>query len=202
MNSKITFRAVIEVLGKPKEHVEQSIKSYVDKLKADENFKVLNDEFTELKKQDEQELWATFSEVEVETEKLSNLASFCFQYMPSLIEIIGPKELKYSETELSLFLNDLQTKLHQVDMVAKQVKLENDHLKKNMSGLMKNYLQVLLTGRSFSSQQLSNLTGVNKEKLEDYLDVLIDEKKIDLKDGVYFLNKKEENKDGRKSEES
>jgi len=31
--AEITFRAVIEVLGKPKEHVEEALKGYVEKLK-------------------------------------------------------------------------------------------------------------------------------------------------------------------------
>ena len=199
MEKNISFRTIIEVLGKPKEHIEETIKGYVDKLKKDEKYQVDSVEFAEIKKQEKDELWATFAEIEVKTEKIENLIEFCFNFMPSLIEIIEPPEMQLKDQDISSFLNDLQARLHQVDMVAKQLKMENDYLKKNMQGLLKNYIQILLSKKGLTSEQLSTLTGVNKEKLEDYLDVLIDERKIDLKDGVYF--KKEAEEDERKREE-
>ena len=38
---KIHVRVVIEVVGKPKEHVEQSLAGYMDKIKNDEELEVL-----------------------------------------------------------------------------------------------------------------------------------------------------------------
>ena len=190
MVKNILFRAVIEVLGKPEEHVEKSLKKFVGNLKKDEDFKVTSEDYAQIKKQDEQELWAGFAEIEASTNNIDNLVRFCFDYMPSMIEIIEPKELKLSETDLSHFLNSLQARLHNIDMVAKQVKFENDQLKRNMTGLLRNYLLVLLNNKSFSSEQLSKFTGVKQEKLEDYLDQLTDEGRVELKDGVYSAKKK------------
>ena len=184
---KIVFRAVIEVIGKPKEHIEESIKGYIEKLKADKNYQVKSEDIAEIKKQEDQDLWAIFAELEVETENVSNLTHFCFDYMPSIMEIIEPKELKFSSTEFSEFLNDLQAKLHQVDIIAKQLKLENDHVKISMNKILKNYVTVLLKGRKLTSVQLGKLMGVIPDKLEDFLDELIDEGRIDLKEGMYFL---------------
>ena len=192
MEKNIHFRTVIEVMGKPREHIEKSINTYVENLKKNKEYEVISEEFAEIKKDDEQEMWTTFVELEVKTAKILNLSAFCFDYMPALIEVLSPKELHLRDVELSTFLNDLQAKLHQVDMVAKQVKAENDFLKKNMGGLLKNYVTVLLRGRGLTSEQLSQLMGMHKDKLEDFLDQLIDEGKIDLKEGVYYLQKKEE----------
>ena len=148
-------------------------------------------DIAKLKKQDDQELWMTFAEVEVKTEKLDHLTSFSFDYMPSLIEILEPAELALKDAEVSSFLNDLQAKLHQVDMVAKQLRLENDFLKKNTRNLLRNYLTILLRkGGGMTSTQLSTLTGVEQDKLEDYLDSLIDQGQVDLKKGVYFMKEK------------
>ena len=165
--------------------------------KENEDYQVVSEEYAELKKQDEQELWAGFAELEAKTANVEHLVGFCFEYMPSMIEIIEPKQLKFSDVDVSHFLNDLQAKLHQVDMVAKQVKFENDQLKKTAGGLLKNYLYVLLSRNNLSSEQLSGLTGVNKEKLEDFLDKLIDENKVGLKDGVYFAKKDGDKNDGQ-----
>ncbi|HIG93250.1 TPA: hypothetical protein HA242_00230 [Candidatus Woesearchaeota archaeon] len=191
MGKTILFRAVVEVLGRPQEHVESTLKQYLDNLKKDARYKVMQVDIAKLKKQDDQELWMTFAEVEVKTEKLDHLTSFSFDYMPSLIEILEPAELALKDAEVSSFLNDLQAKLHQVDMVAKQLRLENDFLKKNTRNLLRNYLTILLRkGGGMTSTQLSTLTGVEQDKLEDYLDSLIDQGQVDLKKGVYFMKEK------------
>ena len=192
-NTPITFRALIEVLGKPKEHVEKAMHDYIKNLKSDERFKILNEEFAELQKQESQDLWATFTELEIKTDKPDYIIDFCFDYMPSVIEIIEPEQITLSETQLSVFFNDLQAKLHQVDMIAKQVKLENDMFKKNLGSLLHNYIKVLLgKSESLTAQQLSKLTGVEIDQLADFLDKLIDNNIIDLRSGQYYLKEKED----------
>src|SRR3989338_7146257 len=123
MQNDIIFRAIIEVLGRPKEHIEKSLKEYLDNLKQNKNYKVISEEIAEVKKQEGQELWVVFAELEIKTSQVDSLISFCFDYMPSVIEILEPKRLPISDLEISQFLNDLQGKLHHVDMVAKQSKL-------------------------------------------------------------------------------
>ena len=122
-----------------------------------------------------------------ETEELVNLTHFGFEFMPAMIEILEPQELKIGQMEFSEYLSDLQLKLHQVDMVAKQVKMENDSIKLNMTGLLGNYVQVLLHQGNKSAEQLSGITGVHQDLLEDFLDKMIDDGKIDLKEGIYFV---------------
>ncbi|MBI2146065.1 hypothetical protein HYU22_01860 [Candidatus Woesearchaeota archaeon] len=190
MEHDILFRAVIEVLGKPKEHVESSIKEYVAQLKQNPKYKVIREDAAEVQQQGESELWTIFTELEIKTEKVEDVVAFCFNYMPALLEILEPRELTMSDAQLSLLLNDLQSKLHQVDMIAKQSVLEREHLQQNMGRLLKNYVTVLLRNGSLSSLQLGKLTGMEQDKMEDFLDQLIDEGKVDLKEGVYFLKEK------------
>jgi hypothetical protein len=195
--SKITFRSIIEVLGKPKEHVESTFNNYIVKLKQDSKYKVLSEEYAEIRQQEGVELWSTFVEMELETDNLPHIMAFCFEYMPSIIEIIGPEQLNFTDVEASTFLSEMQGKIHNIDMIAKQLKLENEHIMKNMSLLLRNYIQVLLGSRGqMTSEQLAKLTGVPLEKVEDFLDKLIDEKKVDLKEGVYFLIKENGKENG------
>ena len=186
MDNPIQFRAVLEVIGKPKEHVEKAIRGYLGTLKQDKKYQLVQEDLAEVKKQDNAELWSTFAELELKTSKIEFLTAFCFEYMPSIIEVIEPQQFTFSDGDLSQFLNDLQAKLHQVDMVAKEVKIEREILQQNMTALLKNYILVLLSKNQLTSEQLSKLTGVDKEKLEDYLDLMIDEGKIDLKGNLYF----------------
>ncbi len=187
MPDKIVSRVVIEVLGKPKEHVEEAMKSYIEKLKKDKKYKILREEFAEVKKQ-ESELWSTFTEMEMEVENMQDLIGFCFDYMPSMLEILKPSKMELSDKGFSDFLNDLQARLHQVDMIAKQVKMENDHLKINMGKLLRNYLTVLLGKGEQTLEQLGRLTGVAEDKLGDYMDKLIDEGIVKMEKDIYSLN--------------
>lgn len=187
--SKIIFRAILEIVGTPREHVETAFKDYIKKLKSDKRYTVLSEETAEFQQLPENEMWSTFAELEINTEEIKNITSFCFDYMPSQIEILEPIEISFSDVLLSETFSDLQARLHSVDMVAKQVKLENEHLLRNMNLLLRNYILVLLTHNNLTAEQLSKLTGVNKDKIGDFLDKLIDEKKVDLKEGVYYIIK-------------
>ncbi|MAG60966.1 hypothetical protein CL619_04220 [archaeon] len=182
----ILFRAVIEVLGKPKEHVEKMLDSILTKLQEDKRFQLKASEKHDCIPQEKTDLFATFMEVEVSTENVENMIGFCFDFMPSSIEINQPSELQLSCADFSQFLNDLQAKLHQVDMLAKKMKMERDMGAKNTAGLLRNYLLVLLTNNKLTIEQLSGYTGVEGDKLADYLDKLIDLGKIDLEGDLYF----------------
>jgi hypothetical protein len=187
MEEGIIFRVVIEVLGRPAEHVESSLQGYIEKIKKDEKYEVLQQGSAEIKKREDQDLWAKFAELEVKTKEWEEVTRFCFDYMPSIIEIVSPKEITFKGKDLSMFLNDMQAKLHQVDMVAKQMRIEHEHMKKNTRKLLKNYITVALGKRELSAQELSAVTGIDKDMLADFLDTLIDEGKIDLNKDKYCL---------------
>ena len=166
--TQVEFTAVIEVLGKPQEHVENMLSSIITKLKDDERFELKKSEQHKCIQQENTELFATFAEVELSTKELDNMIGFCFDFMPSSIEIISPSTLELPSANLGQFLNDLQARLHHVDMVAKQLKMERDLISKNTAGLLKNYLLILLSNNKLSLSQLSKYTGVEEDKLADY----------------------------------
>jgi hypothetical protein len=203
MSKKILFRTVIEVLGKPMEHVDATIKGYVQKLKENKRYQLVKEELAELKQHEESELWMAFAELEIKTNGVAEIIDFCFDYMPSIIEIIEPEELQLDSLSVSSFLNDLQAKLHGVDMLAKEMKMENQLTNSSLAKLLNNYILVLLRDNNLTSKQLGKFTGMNLDVLEDYLDKMIDEGKIDMKEGIYFLKEKTvEVENGRESEKN
>lgn len=203
MSKNILFRAIVEVLGKPKEHVDSTLRGYIQKLKENKLYQVVKEDLAELKQHEESELWMAFAELEIKTSGVAEIIDFCFDYMPSLIEIIEPEELTLGSLSVSSFLNDMQAKLHGVDMLAKQMKIENQLTNNSLAKLLNNYILVLLRNNNLTSKQLSAYTGMNIEVLEDYMDKMIDEGKIDLKEGIYFLKENAvELENGRESEEN
>ena len=57
MGKKILFRAVVEVLGKPKEHVDSTLKGYLQKLKENDRYEVVKEDLAELRQHEQSELW-------------------------------------------------------------------------------------------------------------------------------------------------
>ena len=184
-HAHIRCRAIIEVMGKPKEHVESAIKEYIEHIKKDAELVVLNEDYSEIKEQGK--LFSKFVELELVIKGTEKLISFCFEYMPSSLEVLKPESLSLANSELSSFLNDLQARLHNVDMIIKQLKAENDFLKLNMNAIMHNAIMICLRVSRLTLEQLSQVTGVDKKELEIFVEKLLKENKIKKENELYCL---------------
>ena len=132
-------------------------------------------------------MWTGFVELEIVIKGTSKLIAFCFEYMPSSIEVIKPEHIMMTNPEFSSFLNDLQGRLHSVDMIVKQQKAENDFLKKNMQAVIHNSILICLKVNSFTAEQLSKITGIHLKELDIFLENLLKEKKIKKDSDMYSL---------------
>ncbi|MBS3108311.1 hypothetical protein J4409_00400 [Candidatus Woesearchaeota archaeon] len=127
--NKILIRTVIEILGSPKEHVEETMKLVINRAK--ENFKLLSEKT--YKSEEVQGMWSTFAELEISFKDMEQLIIFCFEFMPSSIEVIEPVSFNLKCTDISNTLNDLLAKLHRYDMVVKNLTAENVILKRKQN---------------------------------------------------------------------
>ena len=89
------------------------------------------------------------------------------------------------------FVNDLQARLHDVDMIVKKQKNENEFLKKNMNTTVKNMILISLLYGSLDSEKLSKVTGIKSDELGVFLDNMVEDNKIKKENGSYGLVKKE-----------
>jgi len=62
-HAHIRCRTIIEVLGKPKEYVEDAIKEYIEHIKQDSELVILNEDYSEIKEQGP--LWSKFVELDL-----------------------------------------------------------------------------------------------------------------------------------------
>jgi hypothetical protein len=185
-HAHIRCRTIIEVLGKPKEHVEDAIKEYIEHVKEDSELVVLNEDYSEIKEQGK--LFSKFVELDLVIKGTKKLISFCFEYMPSSIEVVKPEHLILTNPQLSNFLNDLQARLHNVDMIVKQLKAENDFLKHNMNAILHNAILICLKVSKLNLEQLSQITGVDKKELEIFVEKMLKENKIKKEGELYTLH--------------
>src|SRR3989344_8045496 len=96
MDGWLKCRVVIELMGKPKEHVEQTMQKYVEKIKSEPNISMLGVQLADAtlidtKAQEEgqeKQMWTVFADMEMLMKEPGVLTTFCLNYMPASIEII------------------------------------------------------------------------------------------------------------------
>ncbi|MFC1727860.1 hypothetical protein ACFLZ7_00135 [Nanoarchaeota archaeon] len=185
---RILCRTIIEMLGKPKEYIVDTLKSYVDKIKQNKDIEIVNEEMSEAVEQEG--LFSVFVEIEAWFKNSVTVMDFCFDYMPSSIEIIDPEKLTYTSNQITNLFNDLQARLHTVDMMLKNTVQENKILRKNAGALLRNNILMSLKEKSKKIEEISKKVGIPKEQLKAFLDKTIKEGHIKETKGTYSIVKK------------
>ena len=181
----IRCKVIIEILGKPKEHVEKTLRMYVDKIKDDSDLIILNSEFSEAV--EKEKLYAIFVELDMIIKGIPKLIAFCFDYMPSSIEISKPEEFVMRKSSVEDLINDLQARLHDVDMTIKRQKNENDFLRQNLNKSVSNIILISLASENLNKGELSKVTGIHDKELDIFLEELLKDNKLKEEEGIYSL---------------
>ena len=137
---KIVSRVIIEILGAPKEHVENTMKMVIEELEKRKEVKILKKDFAEAETVKDEKLknfWSSFVEVDLESEDIESLIGICFDFMPSSVEIIEPSDFRLNSRQVDDVLNDLLEKLHKFSMAMRNIHAENVLLKKRIDGEIK-----------------------------------------------------------------
>lgn len=182
----IHARIILEIIGKPKEHVDESIKEYIKKIENTKNLVFLSKTISESNKLPDKELFSTFADIELLIKGFSQLAEFCFNYMPASIEILEPGKLVVDANSMTNLFNDFQDKLHKADFMTKSMAQQNKLLIDNFSSLLKNLLFTLLKDKGLNLKDICKYTGFKKEDMEEYLKKMIEDKKIRMIGDKYF----------------
>ncbi len=184
---KILTRVIIEIVGKPKEHIEKALKIVVEKIKEEKDIQIVEEKVFDAEKQEE--MFSTFAELGILFKNMQTLVGFCFDFMPSSIEILDPEKLSFDSNQFAGLINDLLTKLHQMTFRVIQNDAEKKALKKNMLNMLKNTVMILLNIKSMQLEQISKSSGINEKDLKPLLDSMVKENIINLKEEIYSLKK-------------
>jgi len=130
---KIRAALIVEVVGRPKEHVTQTLEDITKKMGEEKGVeikeKTIHDP-VELK--DHKDLYTTYVEIEVELEGILQLVVLMFKYMPSHLEVISPEKIALSNNEWGDILTAITRNLHQYDEVTRVLQNEKFILEKKL----------------------------------------------------------------------
>jgi len=184
---EILAQVAFEVVGNPKEHVETTIRSFVENIKKDHAITVITEEYGEAEEvQGSQGLWGAYADTEMLIGSLDKLIWLCVNFMPASIEIIAPEELKLKEKDLTNWLNDLLAKLHEISITVRQANIKDELLVKSMNALIQN--AVIVAAESYHKpEDIGDRVGIDAKTLQPFFDALVKKNKLEKKGEEYYL---------------
>lgn len=140
MNSteqKFTVAVILEMIGRPKEHIVASLKDMVKQIGEEKGIEIKEEKINEpAELKDKKDFYTSFAEIELEINGMEELIILMFKYMPSHLDIISPEKVSVSNNTLNEILNEMSRRLHGYDEVARVLQLEKSILEKKLKDLM------------------------------------------------------------------
>lgn len=124
---------IIEVLGKPPEHLIETLENIIKSIDAEKGVKVKDKKIKEpTLVKDSEEFYTTFAEIEIEVEEILYLAVLLFKYMPAHVEVIHPELIALTNNGWGDIFSELTRRLHGYDEVAKVLQIQNKQLQEKL----------------------------------------------------------------------
>jgi len=189
LNKKIQKGAVLaqvtfEIIGNPKEHVVKTLNDYLEKIKATPEMTILDQEIGE-PEAIEGELWSTYADTEILFDKLDRLVWLSVNFMPASIEITAPEKFILSDKDITLWLNDLISRLHEIAVSVRKTTTTDNLLVMSVNALIQN--SMLLAAETYHKpKQIAERIGVDEEQLKPFFEALVKNGKLEKKREEYF----------------
>jgi len=181
----IKVRVIFEILGKPKEHIEKTLREYIKAVKDNNAFKFISEEYAEAKEQ-EDTLWSSFAELEGYAKNMQILTWLSVNFMPSNIEILEPSEIISTNKNLQDWLNDVLAKLHEISLLTKGLISKDKQMTVSLGTLLKNNILLALESGEKNIEELHKKTGIRQDQIKEVLTVLIKKEKVKKLEGEKY----------------
>lgn len=150
-NQKIKVGFIIEILGRPADHVKLTMEQLIDRMGNEKGTKITQKtihepveyHMDEDNKNDDkkkisvkQKLFTTFADIEVEFDEVEHLLMATFNYMPSNIEIISPENFILKNNDISGILTGIVVRLHRYDEITKKLLVDREILENQIKSLL------------------------------------------------------------------
>ncbi len=116
---------VIEVLGRPPEHLVETLENIAKQIGEEKGIKIIGKKINEpVLMKEQKDFYTSFMEVEAEIEEIIFLAILMFKYMPAHVEILSPQNLTLSNSGFNDLFNELTRRLHGYEEIARILQTE------------------------------------------------------------------------------
>jgi hypothetical protein len=156
---KIHASFIVEMMGKPPEHLDETLKRLVDKIGTDKGVKIVDKRFFDPKKVEQKagekeageklkekvddkriqvlhDIFTCFAEIDAEFDNMESLIMTAFTYMPSNIQVTYPENFVMKNNDIDSILTTIVLKLHKYDDLAKKFTIERALLENKLREMM------------------------------------------------------------------
>jgi len=186
-NGGVLAQVSFEVVGNPKEHVENSIRDFMANLEKDQEIHIITKEIGEAEEL-EGGLFSTFADTEMVVDKLDKFNWMCVNFLPSNIDIIAPEELRIKDKDLTNWFNDILSKLHEVTMGYRNLSTKEEAFVRNMNAMIHN--SVLLACETYHDKEdIAKKLGLPVEEVVKFLEADVKKGNLEKRDDGYYRKK-------------
>jgi hypothetical protein len=180
-------RVIFEIIGKPKEHIENTLKAYIENIKTKEtDIHILEEEY-EPAEEIEEELFSVIAEVELLVPNIEKLTWLAINFSPASIELIQPDAITLEQKQVSHWITDMLARLHEVGVIQKTLTGQNQALIKNFNAMTRNAILLCLQDGGKDVEFICKKIGMPAEHTDKFLEALQQEKKIKKEKNQYYL---------------
>lgn len=123
----IRARMILEIMGRPPEHVTKALELLITKLTQEKGVVIDKQTIHEpVPVKEAKDLHTAFAELEVGFDSIPTYLGIMFAYLPSNIEIMEPQEIRIKNDQLTSLGNTLIARIHMYDAIAKRLIGERD----------------------------------------------------------------------------
>ena len=180
---QILVQAIIEILGAPKAHVEDTMIKVVDGMQDKEWLEVVSDEVAEATQQ--KDLFSSYADVQVWVKSFGHMIEFLFNYMPSSIEILEPQEMQLKREDIGNLMTEISGRLHASDAQLKDLNARNQVIDRNTRQIIQNFITRTLESGEKTVSEVTKIIGIPESNTQAYLDVMVGGKLVKKQKNKY-----------------
>jgi hypothetical protein len=128
---------ILEIIGKPPEHLVETLEGLIKKLDEEKGVNVKGKKINEpVLMKESKEYYTTFAEIDIEVESILYLAIIMFKYMPAHIEVVEPELIALTNNGWTDILSELTRRLHGYDEIARVMQIQNSKMQNKLKELL------------------------------------------------------------------
>lgn len=125
----LTAKFIIEILGRPADHLKTTLIELVDKIGKDKGVTIIKKEIHDPKQVEKVDnLWTTFADLDLRFDTIPLFFNTIMTYLPAHVEVYDPDSFKLNTFEINELANFVVGKLHNYDALAKKMMAESEIL--------------------------------------------------------------------------
>lgn len=137
-NKGINAILILDIIGRPKEHLVESLKGLIEEQMKNEPRVLIKDykikEPVNLK--DNNDFFTTFAEIEVEVDGILDLVVLMFKYMPAHVEVITPEIIALTNNSWGDILSEITRRLHGYEEIVRVSQVEKNILENKLKDIL------------------------------------------------------------------